>query len=110
MYENYYESGNESDYDEKYDSINKLELNDYDVILDLYYDIQNRFPYFIDKMSFSNLFSLITLEITLDKKCHDENFYCKYSNEIENTFYVLSTYNFEINYNDWYNFCYNFTT
>lgn len=127
-------SDNSSDHSDDYkpisieELIEEFEFNESDKILDLYYDLKNRIPYFIDDMQFFDIFSFIIdnrfsqykkylFEATHSQLEYFKNEYC---DEINTSLFVLNNFlkiqnpkiykRLNINYQDWFEFCYNFTT
>lgn len=92
-------------------------------ILEFYYDLKDRIPYFITNMQFSHLMNfIINAKFNLQNKhnSYKANFSLilfeeEYNLEIKNLLYVLNNFlnsffkKFTINYNDWLFFCYNHT-
>ena len=111
--------------DEFYDSIdNKIDKfisDETDYILDLYYELKDKFPYFLDKMSFHNLLTFIinnkfTNVIT---KRYNPNtldyFYSEYSSEITATLSIINQYlskykKFQLNFDTYIQFACYYTT
>ena len=108
--------------------IEEFEFYESDKIRDLYYDLKNRIPYFIDDMQFFDIFSFIMdnrfsqykkylFEATHSQLEYFKNEYC---DEINTSLFVLNNFlkiqnpkiykRLNINYQDWFEFCYNFTT
>lgn len=125
--ENYMENENiDNDFMENEfaeDQIDLFEKKYTYIILEFYYDLKDRIPYFITKMQFFNLLNIITsAKFTLcvqNKKTINAQcltlFEEKYYDEIKNLLYVINNFlscNFKnccIDYNDWLEFCYTFT-
>ena len=107
----------------KHDLIDSFEFNESDIILDFYYDLKGRFSYFIDDMNFCDLLNFIIDQKFSQFYGYNNNadynqikyFDQEYSMEINTTLWILNNFlkkykRFQVNYNDWFEFCYNFTT
>lgn len=110
------------------DSIELFKNFYYDIILDFYYDFKNRVPYFLDKMSFDDLLSLIVcVKFKQPLNFYDINhdilyFKNDYIDEINGLFDVMNTFirtcnkkikfscKTGINLKDWDRFSYEFTS
>lgn len=113
-----------SDFCENFDS-DKIELfitNETDYIMDLYYDLQDRFPYFLDKARFPDIINLVIdniFGIYKNNKRYNlkdfEYFIREYNSEINASIYVINNYlskykKSTITYNVFTKFAYDFTT
>jgi len=104
------------------DVIDKFILDETPHIMDLYYDIRNRTPYFLDKLSLADLTCFIIdnkFEFYHDKKKtlrpELDYFEWKYSTEINSSLYVINQYlkkykKCVITYNVFLPFSYDYTT
>lgn len=108
--------------------IEKFEFNESDKIHDFYYDLKNRFTWFIDSMKYHDIFHfIIDQRFSQYQGCYIlasnrqfDYFEQEYRNEINTTLLVLNNFlkiqniktykKLKINYQDWFDFCYNFTT
>lgn len=93
-----------------------------DYIMDIYYDLENRFPYFLDKARFCDIFHFIVDNkfgiYKNNKKYYSRNmdyFIYEYKSEIDASFYVINNYlskfkNCSIDYTIFLKFAYDFTT
>lgn len=101
-------------------NIDKFITDESDNILDIYYDIKNRFPYFFDKLSFPIYTDLLIDIIFTDNTTMYKNyemcnsyFFDENIKEIsitqEITNYFLKKYKKSVNNNIWDNFCYKYT-
>lgn len=93
-----------------------------DYIMDIYHDIQDRIPYFLDKSRFPDFMNFIIdnkfglYENT--KRYNSQNidyFYSEYKSEIDGIFYVINQYltkykNFALDYDIFVKFAFEFTT
>lgn len=128
-------NNNNSDYsddDNKPKTIEQLietfEFHESEKIHDLYYDIKYRFCWFIDDLQFHDLFNFIidqrfsqyqSYSISASNRQLDY-FELQYRDEINTTLFVLNNFlksqsiktykHLKISYQDWFEFCYNFTT
>lgn len=100
------------------DHIDSFTYHESDNIIDLYYEMENRFPYFLNNMKSSDLYCFIIDKLMLNKKqfnqAHILYFDQEYKTEINVTLMLLNNYlykfkNFSIHYDDWLNFCCEFT-
>lgn len=128
---NDYDSDNSDDSDNskpKDQLIDEFELNESEKIHDFYYNLKNRFPYFIDCMEYHNIFDFIIDKKFLQYQRYNISasnyqlvyFQREYCDEINTTLVVLNNFfryqsnkiykNIKINYQDWFEFCYNFTS
>lgn len=129
MYQNYFDVEFEESDD---DSCPEYPLDTFitketDAVITLSYDMQNRFPWFLNKMTSCDLMQFI-LENTFDfgkslskgstkkslKKSVKEKFVEKYNHELNTTFYVLERYfctskRIHVPVENWIDFCFAFT-
>jgi hypothetical protein len=109
------------DHDDFYeDPIDSFMYHESDNIIDLYYEMENRFPYFLNNMKSSDLYCFIIDKLITNKKgkCNQDHilyFEQEYKTEINVTLMLLNNYlykfkKFSIHYDDWLNFCCGFTT
>jgi hypothetical protein len=123
-------SDNNSNYSDDHITLEQLiddfYLHESEKIHDLYYDI-NRFCWFIDDMEFHDLFNFIINQrfsqyqnYTISASKHQLDYFeLEYRDEINTTLFVLNNFlknqniktykKLKINYQDWFEFCYNFT-
>jgi hypothetical protein len=92
-----------------------------DNIIDLYYEIENRHPYFLHNMSSSHLMCfIIDYNFGLYQNTKKYNyqhlayFEHEFITEIDTTLMLINNYVYRfkrlnINYTDWLKFCYDFT-
>ena len=110
--------------------IDEFEFYESEKIHDFYYDLKNRFIWFIDSMEYHDIFHLIIdqrfsqyqyqgyLDLVTNKQL--DYFEMEYHTEIKTTHFVLNNFlksqniktykKLKIDYQDWFEFCYNFTT
>ena len=105
-----------------YEQIDTFISDETDYIMDLYYEIQDRIPYFLDKMRFHHLLHLIVdlrFNIYKNKKRYNEKnldyFDSEYKQEIIGVLYLINNYltkykKFQIEYDTFFLFAYDFTT
>ena len=111
------------DYNEyRENPIDKFIFDETDYIMDLYYDLRDRLPYFLDKLKFSDLLHfIINIKFNLKYNCKRYNpdklyyFESEYSTELTTFLYVINNYmkkykNFIINYDIFLIFAYQFTS
>ena len=111
------------DYNEyRENPIDKFIFDETDYILDLYYDLRDRLPYFLDKLKFSDLLHfIINIKFNLKYNCKRYNpdklyyFESEYSTELTTFLYVINNYmkkykNFIISYDIFLIFAYQFTS
>lgn len=122
----YISDDSDDNFDE--DIIGRFELDESEKIHDFYYDIKNRFTWFIDSMEYHDIFHFIIdtkfsqyrgYPILASNRQFDY-FEHEYHNEINTTLLVINNFlkiqniktykKLKINYQDWFDFCYNFTT
>jgi len=121
-------SDNNSDCSDNHNSIDQFEFNESEKIHNLYYDLKNRFIWFIDDMDYHDLFNfIIDHRFSQYQGCYIlasnrqfDYFQQEYRNEINTTLFVLNNFlknqsiktykKLKINYQDWFEFCYIFTT
>lgn len=91
------ESINGSHYEEN--QIDKFIFNEADYIMDLYYDLRDRLPYFLDKLKFADLLHFIAeLKFNLyqnNKRYNQERLYyfeSEYNTELIACLYVINNY------------------
>jgi hypothetical protein len=113
-------SENHEDFEES--EIDKFIFKETDYIMDIYYDLKDRIPYFLDKLHFSDLLHfIIDIKFNLYKnktiynQKHINYFEDEYAQEIHCILYVLNNYllkykKFQIDYETFLLFSYNFTT
>ena len=113
-----------SDYREEFqeNEIDAFIFKETDYIMDLYYDIKDRIPYFLDKLQFSDLLHfIIDLKFSLynnNKRYDNKNltyFEHEYTQEINGILYVINNYLYkykklQVNYDTFLLFSYDFTT
>lgn len=113
-----------SDYKEEFqeNEIDKFIFNESDYIMDVYYDLKDRIPYFLDKLGFSDLLHFIVdIKFNMYKNTHRYNqqqldyFEHEYKQEVDGILYVLNNYlckykKLQIDYNTFLLFSYRFTT
>jgi hypothetical protein len=107
-------------FDTTFDTIDKFISDETDYLLDLYYDLKDRIPYFLDKMHFHHLSDFI-----IDNKfnTYENNkrysnldyFYSEYKTEINAALFVINGYlckykKFQITFDTFIRFAYDFTT
>lgn len=102
--------------------IDKFIYYESDYIMDLYYDLKDRLPYFLDKLTFSNLLHFIIdlkFGIYKNNKRYNQHtldyFENEYQQEIQGMLYVINNYlhkykKFQITYDVFLLFSYDFTT
>ena len=100
----------------------KFTFDETDYIMDLYYDLRDRLPYFLDKLKFSDLLHfIINIKFNLKYNCKRYNpdklyyFESEYSTELTTFLYVINNYmkkykNFIISYDIFLIFAYQFTS
>jgi hypothetical protein len=111
------------DYNEyRENPIDKFIFDETDYIMDLYYDLRDRLPYFLDKLKFSDLLHfIINIKFNLKYNCKRYNpdklyyFESEYSTELTTFLYVINNYmkkykNFIISYDIFLIFAYQFTS
>lgn len=115
-------SEDESRYIYDQDPIDHFISHETDYILDLYYDIRDRVPYFLDRIRFPDLFNFILdnkFNMYKNEKYYDERkldkFYTEYKSEINGILYVINGYlskykKFQIDSDIFWLFAYDFTT
>lgn len=127
-------SDNNSNYSDDNDSIEQLidefEFHESEKIHDFYYDLKNRFPWFIDDMEYHDIFHFIIDQRFSQYQSYSypnhttnrqlDYFEQEYRDEINTTLFVLNNFlknqsiktykKLKINYQDWFEFCSNFTT
>lgn len=120
------DSENESlpDYHENYEEteIDIFIYKETDYIMDIYYDLKDRIPYFLDKLQFSDLLHFI-IDIKFNRyknnkrynQRHLEYFEQEYKQEIDGILYAMNNSlliykKLQIGYNEFLLFSYNFTT
>jgi hypothetical protein len=113
-----------SDYHNEYkeNAIDKFMFDESDYIMDLYYDLRDRLPYFLDKLTFADLLHFIVelkFNLTYNCKPYDSKklyyFESEYSTELEACLYVINNYmkkykRFIISYDVFLIFAYEFTS
>ena len=110
-------NNNKNDMDQE----ENFELYYTDIILNLYYDIQHRFPYFLDRMRFHNVMTLLIdckfKKNVLKKNVYQDNIHLLnfekyYFTEIDVTFECLNNKikNLNIDYLCWLEFCFEHTS
>lgn len=118
------DSENHSDFYEEFDKdqIDEFITNETDYIMDLYYDLQDRFPYFLDKARFPDIINFIIdnhFGLYKNKKKYNEKdmeyFIYEYNSEINASLYVINNYlqkykKFSLEYDIFIKFAYDFTT
>jgi hypothetical protein len=119
------DSENESylDYHDKFEKhlIDKFISNETDNIIDIYYDIQDRFPYFLNNSRFPDFMNFIIDNnfglYNNNKKynqAHIDYFIYDYNTEINTCLYLINKYLYykktSIDYTIFVEFAYNFTT
>lgn len=118
------ENENLSDHYEEFEEteIDKFIFTETDYIMDLYYDIKDRIPYFLDKLHFHHLLHfIIDLKFghyKIPSKYNEKQlnyFEHEYQQEIHGMLYVINNYltkykKFQIDYNTFLLFSYKFTT
>lgn len=104
------------------DQIDEFITYETDYIMDLYYDLQDRLPYFLDKARFPDIMNLIIdnkFDIYTNNKRYDtrdlEYFKNEYKSEIDASIYVINNYlkkyrRFSLDYDIFTKFAYDFTT
>ena len=125
-------SDNNSDYSDDHDTLEQLietfEFHESEKIHDLYYDLKNRFIWFIDDLQFHDILYFIIDQrfsqyqgYTISASNRQLDYFeQEYRDEINTTLFVLNNFlksqsiktykKLKINYQDWFDFCYNFTT
>lgn len=108
--------------------IDKFEFYESEKIHDFYYDLKSRFIWFIDSMEYHDFFQFIIDQrfsqyqgytiLATDKQL--DYFEMEYQTEIKTTYFILNNFlksqriktykKLKINYQDWFDFCYKFTT
>lgn len=118
--ENEYLSNYKDEFQEN--EIDKFIFNESDYIMDVYYDLKDRIPYFIDQLGFSDLLHfIIDIKFNMYRDNHNyhqpqlDYFEHEYKKEIDSILYVLNNYlrkynKLQINYNTFLLFSYRFTT
>jgi hypothetical protein len=88
---------NDNDYKENI--IDKFMFDESDYIMDLYYDLRDRLPYFLDKLQFADLLDFIVdIKYNLRYNCKPYTadklnyFESEYSTELETCLYVINNY------------------
>ncbi len=117
------DNDNSLDYNEYRETpTDKFTFDETDYIMDLYYDLRDRLPYFLDKLKFSDLLHfIINIKFNLKYNCKRYNpyklyyFESEYSTELTTFLYVINNYmkkykNFIINYDILLIFAYEFTS
>lgn len=103
------------------DLIEEFHIKEYDNILTFYYELKDRFIYFLDLLTYNNL-----LELIIDLKFNDKivininsyenyNIFLKeYNTEINVTNDIINNYikkyNINIQMNEWENYCFKYTS
>lgn len=130
-----YENDEDDDEDDGYDYeksteelIEDFESHESEKIHDFYDDFKYRFPWFIDSMEYHDILNFIIDQRfsqyqgypILASNRQFNYFEKEYGTEINSSLFVINnflriqnikTYKYlEINYQDWFDFCYNFTT
>jgi len=108
--------------------IDEFEFHESEKIHNFYYDLKYRFPWFIDSMEYHDIFHFIIDQRfsqcqgypILASNCQFNYFEKEYHTEINNSLFVINNFlkiqsiktykKLKINYRDWFDFCYNFTT
>jgi hypothetical protein len=84
-------------------AINKFISSETDNIMNIYYDIKDRIPYFLDKLKFSDFLQFIIhliflqnlsefLKISNQKMSLYDSFISEYNSEINNLLYIINLY------------------
>lgn len=81
------------------DPVDVFMFNQTNNLMDLYYDLRNRLPYFLDKLEFSDLLHFIT-DINLDLKHHYKphnphklyHFESEYNRELTTCLYIINNH------------------
>lgn len=115
---------NDSDSDdlseEVVDPVDKFIDDESDNVIDLFYDLQQRFPWFLTRMRSSHLLSFLTdrkfnVKIKVVKHANTfTRFIEEFDKELETTHFVISTYfcsarNFQVTRDNWNVFCYGYS-
>jgi len=118
------ETESHSDFYEEFenDQIDKFITYETDYIMDLYYDLQDRLPYFLDKAKFPDIMNFIIdnkFGLYKNTKIYNSQnmvyFLHEYKSEINASFYVINNYlqkykKFSLEYDTFTKFAYDFTT
>jgi hypothetical protein len=118
------ETESHTDFHEEFenDQIDSFITEETDYIMDLYYDLQDRIPYFLDKARFPDIMSFIIdnkFGLYKNNKIYDtrdiEYFMYEYNSEINASFYIINNYlqkykRFSLEYDVFTKFAYDFTT
>lgn len=102
------------------EKIDKFISEETDYLLDLYYELQDRFPYFLDKMRFHHLSDFI-IENKFNRYENNKNylhlnyFYSEYKDEINACLFIINQAlckykKFQITFETFIRFAYDFTT
>lgn len=81
-------------------------------IIDLCFDLKNRFPYFLDKLNSADLliFILDSYFTISDKSNLNSKFIQEYENEIYTTLNIIKSSFYKIKERQWLEFCFTYTS